>query len=141
MQVGLQFLHQAGADLPRVAGGQLRPHVDKVHRGQGAATVALVQCDQPQAAGLGGIVGLGAGGGGGKHQQGVFSGGALAGHIVGGIAGRGLALIGVLLLLIDQDQANILQRGEHRAAGPHHNVRLAGLDQPPLQKALGVVEG
>ena len=60
---------------------------------------------------------------------------------MGGVAGRGFALVGVLLFLIQNDEADVLQRREHRAAGAHHNVGVALLDHPPLEQPLGIVEG
>ena len=103
----LQRLGHAGADLPGIAGGQLGAHINKIHRGQRAAAVTVLQRDQPQTAADRRLISLGAGGGGGKEQQGVFHGGAFLGHIMGGIARRGFALIGVLLLLIQNNQAEI----------------------------------
>ena len=50
-------------------------------------------------------------------------------------------MIGVLLFLIHHDQAQVLQGGEHGAAGAHHDIRAALLDHLPLEQPLGVVEG
>ncbi len=46
----------------------------------------------------------------------------------------------MLLLLVDDDKADVFQRGEDRAAGAHHDIRAAVLDHLPLEQALGVVE-
>ena len=136
----LQRLGHAGADLPGIAGGQLGAHINKIHRGQRAAAVTVLQRDQPQTAADRRLISLGAGGGGGKEQQGVFHGGAFLGHIMGGIARRGFALIGVLLLLIQNNQAEILQRRKDGAAGAHHDIRVALLNHPPLQEPLGIAQ-
>ena len=68
-------------------------------------------------------------------------GGTTLGHLPGVKAGGILRLIGVLLLLVHHDEADVRQRSEHRAAGAHHDVGAAGLYHAPLQQALGVVEG
>ena len=56
------------------------------------------------------------------------------------IARGGFALVGVLLLLIQNDEADIFKRGEDCAARAHNNIGVALLDHPPLQQTLCVVE-
>ena len=86
------------------------------------------------------MVGLGQWCGRGKQQQGVFHNRALFGNIVGVKARGGLALVGVLLFLIHDDKAKILQRCKHCTARTYDNIGVSLLDHPPLQKALGIVE-
>ena len=139
-QVVGQFPGQACADFPWISGSHLRPHIRKFHRGQRAAAVAFPQGDQPHPPGFGGVGSLDAGGGGGKHQQGVFCRRPLFGYLVGGVTGRGFALVGMFLFLVQDDEADVFQRSKHRAAGAHHDIGVALLDHPPLQQALGVVQ-
>ena len=46
----------------------------------------------------------------------------------------------MLLLLVDDDEADVFQRREDGAAGPHHDVCAAVLYHLPLQQPLGVVQ-
>ena len=59
---------------------------------------------------------------------------------MGGVARCGFRPVGVLLLLVNDDKADIFQRRKHRAAGAHHDICTAVLDHLPLQQTLGVVE-
>ena len=129
------------ADLPGVAGGKLGPHIHDLDLGQRVAAIAFGQAHQLGAAMLGGIIALGAGGGAGQQEQGPVLRRALPGHLVGRVAGRGFGAVGVLLLLVDDDEADVFQRREDRAAGAHHDIGAAVLDHLPLQKPLGMVEG
>ena len=45
------------------------------------------------------------------------------------------------LLLVDDDEADVFQRGKDGAPGPHHDVGAAVLYHLPLEQTLGVVEG
>jgi hypothetical protein len=108
--------------------------------GQRPSTVAMAQLDQLQAAAFCGIVSFSLRRGGGKQKQCVFHHGAFFGHIVGIIARGRLTLIGMLLLLVHDDKAEILQRCKDGAAGAYHNVGIALLDHAPLQKAFSVIE-
>ena len=136
----MQLLRQTPADLARVARRQLRAHIDKIHLRQRLAAVAVLQPHQLQAPALRGVVGFCQRRGRSEQQQGIFHRSALFGDVVGIVPGGGLTLVGMLLLLVHDDQPDILQRGKHRAAGTHHDVGISLLDAPPLQKALGIVE-
>ena len=140
VEVFLQFPRQPHADLARVACGQFGAHVDEIDAGQGPPAVAVGQLHQLQLAALGGVVGLGQWCGRGKQQQGVFHDRALFGNIVGVKARGGLALVGVLLFLIHDDKAKVLQRCKHCTARTYDNIGVPLLNHPPLQKSLGIVE-
>ena len=129
------------ADLPRVARGQLCPHIHDLDAGQRVAAVALGEPDQLGAAIPGGVKALGAGGSAGQKEQGAVLRRPLPGHLVGGVPGRGLGAVGVLLLLVDDDEADVFQRGKDGAPGPHHDVGTAVLYHLPLEQTLGVIEG
>ena len=129
------------ADLPRVARGQLCPHIHDLDAGQRVAAVALGEPDELGAAIPGGVKALGAGGSAGQKEQGAVLRRPLPGHLVGGVPGRGLGAVGVLLLLVDDDEADVLQRGKDGAPRPHHDVGTAVLYHLPLEQTLGVVEG
>ena len=59
-----------------------------------------------------------------------------------GVAGleprRPVALVGGLVLLVDDDDADVAERGEDREPRPGHDVDVAGPDPPPLVGALAV---
>ena len=59
-----------------------------------------------------------------------------AGNIPCVVAGIGLRFVGVLLLLIHHDQAQISARGKHRRAGTHHNACLSPFDAFPFIHTL-----
>ena len=140
IQIFLQLAGEADTDFARVARSQLSPHINKIHMGQRPSTVAMAQLDKLQTAAFCGIVSFSLRRGGGKQKQCVFHHGAFFGHIVGIIARGRLTLIGVLLLLVHDDKAEILQRCKDGAAGAYYDVGIALLDHAPLQKPLGIVE-
>ena len=109
--------------------------------GQRVAAVALGEPDELGAAILGGVKALGAGGGAGQKEQGAVLRRPLPGHLVGGVPGRGLGAVGVLLLLVDDDEADVFQWRKDGAAGTHHDVGPAVLDHLPLEQSFRVVEG
>ena len=46
----------------------------------------------------------------------------------------------MLLLLVNDDKADVFQRRKHCAAGADHDICAAVLNHLPLQQTLGVVE-
>ena len=141
IQIAADGIFQRKTGLPRVACRQLCAHIHDLHRGQRVAAVALGQPHQLGAAMLGRVKALGAGGGACQQQQCTAFRRALPGHLVGRIAGRGFRAVGVLLLLIDDDEPDVFQRRKDGTAGTHHDVCAAVLNHLPLQKTFGVVEG
>ena len=140
-KVAADGVFQRKADLPRVAGSQLRPHIHDLDTGQRVASIAFGQPDQLGAAFLSRKVAFGAGGGTGQQEQCTVFRRALAGHLMGGVPGCGLRAVGMLLLLVNDDKADVFQRRKNRAAGAYHDIRPAILDHLPLEQPFGVVEG
>ena len=141
VQIAADGIFQRKADLAGIARSQFCSHIHDLHTGQRVAAVALGQTHQLGAAILRSVKALGAGGGAGQKQQCAVFRRALPGHLVGRIAGRRLRAVGVLLLLINDDKADVFQRRKHCAAGADHDICAAVLDHLPLQQAFGVVEG
>ena len=108
-KVPVDGIFQRKADLPRVSGSKLRPHIHDLHLRQRVAAVALGEPHQLGAAVLRCIKALGAGGSAGQKEQGAVR-RTLPRHLVGGIAGRRLGAVGVLLLFINDDKADVFQR-------------------------------
>lgn len=67
--------------------------------------------------------------------------GAHPGHLRRAEPRRGLGLIGALLFLVNNDEAEVFHRGKHSAAGADDNIRPAVPDAPPLIGALRHGEG
>ena len=140
LQIVADGIFQRKADLPRVARSQLCPHIHDLHAGQRVAAVALGQAHQLGASVLRSVKTLGAGGGTGQKQQGAVFGGTLPGDLVGGVARCGFRPVGVLLLFVNDDKADVFQRRKHCAAGADHDICTAILNHLPLQQTLGVVK-
>ena len=140
VQIVADSVLQRKADLAGIARSKFCPHIHDLHAGQRITAVALGQPHQLGAAVLRSIKALGAGGCAGQKQQCAIFSGTLACDLVGGIARGGFRPVGVLLFLIDDDQANILQRRKHCAAGAHHDICTAVLNHLPLQQTLGMVK-
>ena len=140
VQIAADGIFQRKADLAGIARSQFCPHIHDLHTGQRVAAVALGQPHQLGAAILRSVKALGAGGGAGQKQQCAVFGGTLPGDLVGRVARRGFRPVGVLLLLINDDKADVFQRRKHCAAGADHDICAAVLDHLPLQQAFGVVE-
>ena len=71
-----------------------------------------------------------------EQQQRTVLGAAELGHVARVIARRALGLIGVLLLLVDDEQAEILHGCENRAARADNDARETRADALPLVVAL-----
>ena len=140
LQIAADGIFQRKADLPGVARSQLCPHIHDLHTGQRIAAVTLGQPHQLGTSVLRSVKTLGTGGGAGQKQQCAIFGGTLPGDLVGRVARCGFRPVGVLLLFVNDDKADVFQRRKHCAAGADHDICAAVLDHLPLQQALGVVE-
>ena len=58
------------------------------------------------------------------------------GGVAGVVARGGVLLVGGLVLLVDDDEAEIAARGKNGASRSDHNARSSGLDALPLIVAL-----
>ncbi len=54
--------------------------------------------------------------------------------------GRPVALVGRVVLLVDDDQPDVGERGEDRESRPHHDVDIGRPDPPPLVRPLALAE-
>ena len=118
----------------RVQAGAVLAHVEHRHVRQRAAVHAR---GQAQALGIAGRVhALGARGGASEQQQRAARAGALGGHVAGVVAGIALVLVGGVVLLVDHDQAEALDRREHRRPRADAHARLAAAQAPPFLVAL-----
>ena len=72
-----------------------------------------------------------------QQQQRAAALGALGGDVARVVAGVALVLVGGVVLLVDDDQAEVLDRREHGRARTDADPRLARAQAPPLVVALG----
>ena len=66
--------------------------------------------------------------------------GAVGGDVAGVVARVALVLVGAVVLLVDDDQPEPLDRGEDRRARPDGDPRLTGPQPPPLVVALALAQ-
>ena len=111
-------------------------HVEHLDRRQPALVDTARQLDPGQLQ-----PGLGARRGGAGDEDRAALGGAVAGDRARVIAWVALLLVGGVVLLVDHDQAEVLDRGEDRRARPDADARLAAAQPPPLVGALAGGEG
>ena len=76
-----------------------------------------------------------------QDQGGLVPGAEVFGHVPGVIPGRVFRLIAALLLLVQDDQAHVFQRGEDGGPGAQHHLDLAPADTLPLVVALRHPQG
>jgi len=127
-----------------VAGAELLFHVGDEHLRHGLLVVPAAQGEQAVIPPPGVVHALHRGGGRAQHQQGVVLDAAVFGHVPGVVAGDVFRLIAALLLLVQNDEPQVGQGGEHRRAGADHHV---GVPPPgplplviPLPRPQGAVE-
>ena len=78
------------------------------------------------------------GGGRAQQHQGLFFHAPPHGHLFGAIAGGIFGLIGMLLLLVQDQKAQLGAGGEYGGPGAHHNGGLPVFHPLPLVKAFAV---
>ena len=132
LQIGLQFLIQRLADGGQVSLPQLLTHIRQDHFGKLPAIIPLPQQGKMIVAVFGVPRRLYRGRGGAQYQVTTFCHGAVSGNIPGMVAGSPFRLIGTLLLLIHDNQAQIFQRRKYRRASPQYHCGLTLPDTLPL---------
>jgi hypothetical protein len=74
--------------------------------------------------------------GGRQHDRDFCDASALNRHVAGVIMRAVLLLVGLVVFLIDHDQAEIRVRHEQRGARADHDMRVAGGDRGPVARAV-----
>src|SRR4029450_13726915 len=108
--------------------------VDRAH-GRAADADPLAELEPLEA-----LPALGAGRGAPVDGAGALRRGALRGDRARVVARVGLLLVGGVVLLVDADQSELRQRGEHRGAGTDHDRRRARGDALALVAALRLAQ-
>ena len=124
-RIGNQILQRQGnhAAPPHP---QLLPHIRTGHLGQAAAADALRHGKKPIVTPHRMIVGLQRWGSTAQEQYSAVQLRQLLCHHPGMIPGRLILLVGIVLLLIHDDQPHILKRRKQGGTGPDDNACLAG---------------
>ena len=143
-QIPLQLLLKRAADTAEIAVPQLPAHIRQNDLRQTALIEALRQAAEAVIP-LAGVIGrLHRGGGGAQHQTGSLLYAAVFGNIPCVVARGFFRFVGALLLLVQYNEAQPFQRGEHRRAGPQHHRSLAPADAliliPPLRQPQAAVQ-
>jgi hypothetical protein len=108
-------------------------HAHDLHRRQAPPVDARGQHDP-----LVGEHALGPRRGAPRHQQRALLGGPALRHRAGVVAGIALLLVGAVVLLVDDDQPEVVERCEHGRARADADARLAAAQPPPLVVALAL---
>ena len=119
----------------------LTPHIGDDHVGKGGTAVPLLHFDQRIFAAFCFVITVYRGGGRCQQHQSVVTGTAEACHVVGQILGIGIGFIGVLLLLVDDDQSHVRKGSKDGGTGADHHVGQAVADPPPGIVPLAGGEG
>ena len=110
---------------------QLLPHVHDVHGGQLPSAIAFRHSVQAVSAGLRPVHTFHGGRRGAEQHQCAFLRAPPDGDLFGAVAGGIFGFIGMLLFLVQNDQAGGTG-GKHRRAGPYDHFRVAASDALPL---------
>ncbi len=115
--------------------------IDDFDRGERAILDTIGNGEELIFAGNGVVIGLQRGSGGTEEGYGVFEFGSNGGDVASMIARSFLLLVTVLLLLIDNDEAEFFERSEDGRARADNDASLPVADAPPFASALDIVEG
>ncbi len=115
---------------------KLLAHVDQFDCGQRPVHHAIKQLDACIFAARGVLPAFQRRRGRTQHRDRAGQFGAHHGHVAGVVARRLLLLITLVVLLVDQNQAEVRRGGENSRAGADNDRRFAAPDAPPLLAAL-----
>ena len=118
--------------------GRVMPQVDHADPRLARTAGPFGQVDPAIAAGIGIRQALEGGGSGSQHDRDAMAGRARHGQVASRVPEALLLLVGRVMLLVDDDDAEARQRGEHGGARADHDGRRAGAGGPPRGQALGV---
>ena len=121
---------------PATALGRALPHVDGLKRREPRRLVAGAEFDVAVAALLGVHQALDRGRGGTQHHRAAAQMAAHHGHVAGLIGDAVLLLVGLVVLLIDDDEPEIGEGQEQGRAGADHKLRLVLRHRAPDPAAL-----
>ena len=114
------------ADGGEHAAPLLPAHIRQAHLRQNRPGVALRQRQQGIAPLTGAFVAFQRRGGRAEQHRCFVGGGAVSCHVPRVVFGVHIRFIGMLMLLVQHDQPQILHRGKHCRAGTHDHARFSG---------------
>ena len=103
-------------------------HIRNHHIGQAGAEKALGQPEHRVFALFRAVIRLDRRGRRAEHKQRVLLADNVFGHVARMVARRLLGAVGAVLLLVDDEHAEVFHRREHRRARANHDARAAGFD-------------
>ena len=135
-ETGLEALPQSRRKGRRVAPLDFSSHIDEMHLGHGAAVDALGQGDEFEFPLLGAAVRLDGGRRAAQDQLAPVVSRPEIGDIEGIVARGALGRIAAVVLLVDDDDADMFQRREHRGARPDGDLGFPRTQTLPFVEAL-----
>ena len=120
---------------------ELAAQIGNTDRGQHGVSRALGHLDaRPGGAAVrasaAAVEGLGRGRGGAQHERAPIAARHLGRHLTRMIAWTGALFVAGLVLLVDDDEAQVAERAEERRAGAHDHARGTAGDHVPLVQTL-----
>ena len=140
-EVFLQFFPQQAGQARGVSLPEFLLHIHQAHFRHLVGIVSLPEGKQVILSHLRGIPALHRRGRRPQQKQSLMVGAAELGHLPGVVTDHALRLIAALLLLVQDDQAHVFQRGEDGGPGAQHHLDLAPADTLPLVVALRHPQG
>ena len=129
-------MQQHTAYFAAVSAAKLLPHIYDADGGQLTGVEAVFQGKQMIHALFGAVTALHIRRCAAEDQKRIGRCTAVFGGVAGMVARGIFGFVGILLLLIHDDEAEISARGEDGASRADHNARSSGLDALPLIVAL-----
>ena len=132
--------HQTVADRGRVSKAKLLAHIHDHRRRKLGAAVALAERHERVSSAFRFIEAFDRGGGGGQKHQGIGFSATVGRHVSCMILRIALGFIGMLVLLVYDDHAELRKRREDRRARSDHEIHLAAADTAKGIQALALRE-
>src|SRR4029077_16343184 len=138
-QPGVNRFQQGGRKNGRPGCGARQPaHIENPDHRQVAVVGALGESDQKVFSSLGMVPTFHRGSRASQNDSASFPLRAEDRHVARVIARRFLLLVGALVLFVDDDDTQLVQWREYRAAGANHDPRGASMNSMPLIVALAL---
>ena len=131
-----QFVQQHTAYFAAVSAAKLLPHIYDADRGQLTGVEAVFQGKQMIHALFGAVAAFHIRRRAAENQKCIGRCAPELGGVAGVVARGVFGFVGILLLLIHDDEPKIAARGKDGASRSDHNARSSGLDALPLIVAL-----
>ena len=125
-------MQQHAAYLAAISAAKLLPHVHNADARELPGIEAAFQCEKMINTRFGAVAAFHIRRCTAEKKERIGRGAPVLGRIAGMVARRIFGFVGILLLLVDDDEAEIAAWGKHGTARTDHNTRPAGFDTLPL---------